>query len=82
MGSPISAIVAKVFIMEEFEQKAISTTRTPLKLWYRCVDDTFTMMHKYDIDSFTDHLSGFNSNIKLEDGSIAFLDVKIRMKSQ
>ena len=45
MGSPISPIVANLF-MEDFEVKAIMTSPSPPVLWKRFVDDTFTIIQK------------------------------------
>ena len=39
MGSPVSVVVANL-VMENVEQKALSTFHTPLPLWRRYVDDT------------------------------------------
>ena len=42
MGSPISPLIANIF-MEEFEVKALSSTCHPTSLWLRFVDDTFVI---------------------------------------
>ena len=82
MGSPISPIVANLF-MEDFEVKALSTTPTPPTLWKRFVDDTFIIIQRRHKESFLQHLNSMNNNIHFtcedakDDGSIAFLDMLI-----
>ena len=55
-------------------------------LWKRFVDDTFTIIHKQDKDSFLDHLNNIHPSIKLTseetrpDGAIPFLDILITPK--
>ena len=52
MGSPISPIVANLF-MEDFEIKAINSAVDPPRIWKRFVDDTFVV-----IDSARKEISG------------------------
>ena len=40
MGSPISPLIANIF-MEEFEVKALQSSPNPPSMWLRFVDDTF-----------------------------------------
>ena len=63
MGSPISPLVANIF-MEEFEKQVISTSTTPPILWKIFVDDTFTIIKKNNKDSFLEHLNSINPKIQ------------------
>ena len=45
MGSPISPIVANLF-MENFERKALQSSPNPPLLWKRFVDDTFVILKR------------------------------------
>ena len=78
MGSPISPIVANLF-MEDLETKAIRTSSTPPKIWRRFVGDTFTIIKKKNKNSFLQHLNSIHPSIKFaceeekEDGSMPFL---------
>ena len=64
MGSPISPIVANLF-MEDFEVQAIMISPSPTVLWKRFVDATFTIIQKQHKDSFLKHLNNINPSIKL-----------------
>ena len=81
MGSPISPLVANLF-MEEIEVQAISTSTTPSTLWKRFVEDTFTIIRK-NRDTFLQQLNSIHPKIKFtceevrEDGSMPFLDILV-----
>ena len=82
MGSPISPLVANLF-MEDLEVQAIRTSTTPPTLWKRFVDDTFTIIKKNNRDSFLQQLNSIHPNIKFtceevrEDRSMPFLDILV-----
>ena len=82
MGSPLSPIVANIF-MEQFEKEALETAPHPPSLWKRFVDDTFVILEDKYKDEFFQHLNSLNTNIKFTaetlkaDGSIPFLDTWI-----
>ena len=81
MGSPISPLVANLF-MEEIGVQAISTSTTPLTLWKRFVDDTFTIIKK-NRDRFLQHLNSIYPKIKFtseevrEYGYMPFLNILV-----
>ena len=82
MGSPISPIVANLY-MEQFENQAINTAPHPPLLGRRFVDDTFTILQSSHMTSFLEHLNSIDEHIHFtseeagNDGSIPFLDVLI-----
>ena len=82
MGSPISPIIANLFI-EDLETRALNTSQDPPSLWKRYVDDTLTIIKKDHKDAFLDHINSVDPNIRFtsedpkDDGSISFLDILI-----
>jgi len=60
MGSPVSAVIANLY-MEESEERAIATATYKPKIWKRYVDDTFTILGKDYVDGFLQHLQTVNS---------------------
>ena len=83
MGSPISQIVANIF-MEAFENRAITTALHPPRIWKRYADDTFVLQHQAHKEDFLQHINTVDQSIQFtveeakEDGSIPFLDTIIR----
>ena len=78
MGSPVSVTIAN-FIMEDVEQRALSTFHSPPLFWKRYVDDVFTTLPENLVQSFHEHLNTIESSIKFtleieEDHQLAFLD--------
>ena len=56
MGSPVSAVIANIY-MEEFEEQAITNVTCKPKIWKRYVDDTFTVLNRDIVNSFLQHLN-------------------------
>ena len=56
MGSPVSAVIANIF-MEDFEERAIESAIHKPKIWKRYVDDTFTILDRDQVDGFLQHLN-------------------------
>ena len=50
--------------MQHVEERALATCRQTIPLWLRYVDDTFTTVHKDEIDDFHDHLNEQNADIQ------------------
>ena len=78
MGSPVSVVVAEI-VTQNIEERALATYKRTLPLWLRYVDDTFTAVHKDEIDDFHEHINGQNADIQFtkeieENGKIPFLD--------
>ena len=86
MGSPLSRIVAKLY-MEAFEKRALDTATQKPILWIRYVDDVFAIWPHGDqaLDAFLTHLNSQHPAIqftmeKEKDQKIAFLDVQVERK--
>ena len=78
MGA-VSVVVAEI-VLQNIEERALATYKRMLPLWLRYVDDTFTAVHKEEIDDFHDfHLNRRNADIQFtkeieENGKIPFRD--------
>ena len=82
MGSPISPIVANLF-MEDFEVKAINTAKNPPKMWKRYMDDTCVILDSTRKEEFFQHINSIDPKIQFTcedptpDESIPFLDTLV-----
>ncbi|XP_020295119.1 uncharacterized protein LOC109860447 [Pseudomyrmex gracilis] len=86
MGSPISPIIANIF-MEHFETQAIKKAPLKPQTWYRYVDDTFVIWQhgETELYTFLDFLNKQHPNITFtleteQHGKLPFLDVLITRK--
>ena len=81
MGSPVSAVIANLY-MESFEEQAIASSSHKPKIWKRYVDDTFTILDRENVDSFLQHLNNQQPSIRFtmeteSDSKLAFLDTAV-----
>ncbi|XP_018401736.1 PREDICTED: uncharacterized protein LOC108778909 [Cyphomyrmex costatus] len=87
MGSPISLVVANIF-MEHFEEEALRKATSKPEIWYRYVDDTFVIWRhgKEELDKFLNFLNNQHANIRFtmeieENGKLPFLNVLVTKKT-
>ena len=81
MGSPVSPIVANLF-MEDFELKALASFQHPPRFWGRYVDDTMVIIKTIHFEGFTNHLNQQHPSIAFtseyeSNNSIPMLDTLI-----
>ena len=77
MGSLVSVVVADI-VMQHVEESALLTTcRQTIPLWLRYFNDSFTAVHKDEINAFHDHRNEENADIQFteeieENGKVPF----------
>ena len=81
MGSPVLVTVANR-VMEDIDERALSTCPHPSPFWKWYVDDTFTALPKDQVDWFMDHHNTVEPTIKFtmekeSKGSLSFLDTLV-----
>ena len=87
MGSPLGPVLANIF-MGNFEEKWVMTGNIQPSIWFRYVDDTFTMFdNKIAANQFLRYLNSRHNNIKFtiefeENDQIPFLDILIKHSKQ
>ena len=83
MGSPLSPVVANIF-MEAFEDTAIESAQLKPKVWFRYMDDTFVICPHGEnaLSVFHDHLNSQHPYIQFTmevetNNCLPFLDVMV-----
>ena len=84
MGSPISPLIANLFI-EEFGVKPLSTCPHPPSLWLRFVDDTFVITKAEHSQELLQHINNQDPHIHFtveptQQGSLPFLDTLVTIE--
>ena len=84
VGSPLGPVLANIF-MCCFEEKWLMNSRFCPSLWFRYVDDTFTMLNNKDnANEFLSFLNSrhdsIKSTIEFEDNKIPFLDILLKRR--
>ena len=84
MGSPISPLIANIF-MEEFEVKALQSFPNPPSLWLRFVDDTFVINKAEHSQDLLQHINNQDPHIQFtveptQQGSLPFLDTLVTIQ--
>lgn len=88
MGSPVSPIVANLY-MKELENKALEAAKLYPRMWVRYIDNTFVLwLHgEQHFESFHQHLNSQHPAIQFtmereQQNRIAFLDVSVERKPE
>ena len=85
MGSPVSPIVANLY-MEKMELKALASYKgTTPSHWFRYVDDTWVKIKTHEVIPFTDHINSVDNNIKFtredtKENRLPFLDCAVKVE--
>ena len=80
MGSPVSPVVADIF-MDELEKKAFEELEAPPpRIWHRFIDDVISVINSSDEAVLLDHLNEQHPRIPFtmereNDGKMPFMDV-------
>ena len=86
MGSPVSPIVADIF-MEDLEDKTFATYDATPRVWYRFVDDVITVVKKHNTQGLLLHHNQQHGRIQFtmeveNSGSLPFMDIRITRQPQ
>ena len=84
MGSPVSAVVANLY-MEFFEELALTSAPAKPRLWMRYVDDTCCTVKKGTVKGLLDHLNSVRPSIRFtveveKDDGLPFLDTLLQRR--
>ncbi|XP_060756880.1 uncharacterized protein LOC132867932 [Neoarius graeffei] len=85
MGSPVSPIVANLY-MEEVEHIALTTfAGVAPSHWFRYVDDTWVKIKIQEVEAFSKHINAVDSNInftreEVSGNNLAFLDCDVHIR--
>ena len=83
MGSPLGPVLANI-CMCHFEERWVKKGQIRPSLWYRYVDDTFTMFESKDTaNEFLRYLNSRHESVKFtidfeQDNEVPFLDILIK----
>ena len=87
MGSPVSPIVANLFL-EHLEREALWSAPNPPRHWLMYVDDTFVIQQQANKQLFLDHINSRDPAIQFmvkgnqDNGAIPFLDTFITPQAE
>ena len=84
MGSPISPLIANIF-MEEFEVQALQSSPNPPSMWLRFVDDTFVINRTEHSQQLLQHINNQDPHIQFtveptQQGALPFLDTLVTIQ--
>ena len=63
MGSPASAVIAKL-VMQEIKTIALNNALSEIRWWRHYVDDSNACLKEHQVQTFHDNVNSINPNIK------------------